>query len=199
MSDYPVDTGWWVASDGKWYPPELHPGASAPTEQAEPDVDQSTRSVDPRHWHALRMAAESAGLAAPPHHNVSDTWDWRQNLGVRALKGIRSEVNGSTYFLWSLLVVALGAGYLAAVVHDNQNTSFMLLTPLAVTVLYPWYLVRVRQDRRSKASIGSLLPQHTRRQLAWLAAGTYLSVLGGGAAVVACAIYWGFQASRMLK
>jgi hypothetical protein len=25
MSDNPEGPGWWVASDGKWYPPELHP------------------------------------------------------------------------------------------------------------------------------------------------------------------------------
>ncbi len=25
MSDKPEGPGWWVASDGKWYPPELHP------------------------------------------------------------------------------------------------------------------------------------------------------------------------------
>ncbi len=25
MSDKPQGPGWWIASDGKWYPPELHP------------------------------------------------------------------------------------------------------------------------------------------------------------------------------
>ena len=31
MSDVSQGPGWWVASDGKWYPPELHPNfASAP-------------------------------------------------------------------------------------------------------------------------------------------------------------------------
>src|ERR1700733_7115905 len=25
MSDFSQGPGWWVASDGKWYPPELHP------------------------------------------------------------------------------------------------------------------------------------------------------------------------------
>ena len=25
MSDKPEGPGWWIASDGKWYPPELHP------------------------------------------------------------------------------------------------------------------------------------------------------------------------------
>lgn len=30
MSDASQGTGWWQASDGKWYPPELHPDPQAP-------------------------------------------------------------------------------------------------------------------------------------------------------------------------
>jgi len=29
MSDTSQGPGWWIASDGRWYPPELHPGAPA--------------------------------------------------------------------------------------------------------------------------------------------------------------------------
>jgi len=29
MSDTSQGPGWWIASDGRWYPPELHPGRSA--------------------------------------------------------------------------------------------------------------------------------------------------------------------------
>ncbi len=32
MSDRQEDSGWWVASDGKWYPPETHPSARLETE-----------------------------------------------------------------------------------------------------------------------------------------------------------------------
>ncbi len=31
MSDTARGPGWWLASDGKWYPPEAHPAAQAPT------------------------------------------------------------------------------------------------------------------------------------------------------------------------
>jgi uncharacterized RDD family membrane protein YckC len=30
MSDVPPGPGWWIASDGRWYPPEAHPGAAPP-------------------------------------------------------------------------------------------------------------------------------------------------------------------------
>lgn len=38
MSDYQIDDGWWQASDGKWYPPNMTPGApsAAPAPSAVP-------------------------------------------------------------------------------------------------------------------------------------------------------------------
>ncbi len=33
MSDMSQGPGWWLASDGKWYPPELHPGVARPVGQ----------------------------------------------------------------------------------------------------------------------------------------------------------------------
>jgi hypothetical protein len=36
MSDFAQGTGWWQASDGKWYPPELHPDAQAAAQAAAP-------------------------------------------------------------------------------------------------------------------------------------------------------------------
>ena len=30
MSDRPQGEGWWLASDGKWYPPESRPAPPAP-------------------------------------------------------------------------------------------------------------------------------------------------------------------------
>jgi hypothetical protein len=37
MSDYSQGPGWWQASDGKWYPPQQHPGAAP---QAPPSYGQ---------------------------------------------------------------------------------------------------------------------------------------------------------------
>jgi hypothetical protein len=34
MSDVSQGQGWWIASDGKWYPPELHPSVQPPTAPA---------------------------------------------------------------------------------------------------------------------------------------------------------------------
>ncbi len=41
MSDVSQGPGWWMASDGKWYPPELHPNY-APTPPPQPTIHHVT-------------------------------------------------------------------------------------------------------------------------------------------------------------
>ncbi len=38
MSDVPPGPGWWIASDGAWYPPEAHPSVTFPSWSAPPPV-----------------------------------------------------------------------------------------------------------------------------------------------------------------
>ena len=42
MSDKPEGPGWWIASDGNWYPPELHPSVREGTRMRSP-VDTPVR------------------------------------------------------------------------------------------------------------------------------------------------------------
>jgi len=76
MSDKPEGPGWWIASDGKWYPPELHPSvrddsrAKAPAQVAagsEPhrwqgQSDRSTQ-VGPQFPDLFKKALEGSHLA----------------------------------------------------------------------------------------------------------------------------------------
>jgi len=56
----PQGPGWWQASDGAWYPPELHPDAPAATQQTVPSAYEPPPS-----------AYEPApGYAQPPHQNL---------------------------------------------------------------------------------------------------------------------------------
>ncbi len=43
MSDKPEGPGWWIASDGQWYPPELHPSVrdEVPVQKRAEDTDWS--------------------------------------------------------------------------------------------------------------------------------------------------------------
>ncbi len=66
MSDASQGPGWWIASDGKWYPPEQVPGPTAPPEVVEPPsvVAPTPPPVAPAP--APPPAAPAPPPAAPP-------------------------------------------------------------------------------------------------------------------------------------
>lgn len=47
MSDKPEGPGWWQASDGNWYPPELHPSATGDSGRK---PSEETGNSQPRRW-----------------------------------------------------------------------------------------------------------------------------------------------------
>ena len=68
MSDEQGNTGWWLASDGRWYPPEQHAdyvGASATAEA--PTTSQSTPPPFP---------GPPPSDQPPPRSGWSRTWPW---------------------------------------------------------------------------------------------------------------------------
>ena len=75
MSDKPEGPGWWIASDGKWYPPELHPSfkhdshaapatmPSVPHQPHQAPVEQAPVEHAP-----VRSPAGPTPGATQPHH-----------------------------------------------------------------------------------------------------------------------------------
>ncbi|HVC71859.1 MAG TPA: hypothetical protein VNC61_16505 [Acidimicrobiales bacterium] len=63
MSDMSQGIGWWIASDGKWYPPELHP-----SRRQDPVSPPST--VTDAHGSSTPASATSYGGSSP----LSDSW-----------------------------------------------------------------------------------------------------------------------------
>jgi hypothetical protein len=63
MSEKPEGPGWWIASDGKWYPPELHPSnkSEGHGEEAAPTV----ASPPPRRWQGQEARNEHVGPQFP--------------------------------------------------------------------------------------------------------------------------------------
>ena len=49
MSDVSQGEGWWIASDGKWYPPEATPQYPTPSEEFDqtPAVDSEQAMISP--------------------------------------------------------------------------------------------------------------------------------------------------------
>jgi hypothetical protein len=59
MSDKPEGPGWWIASDGNWYPPELHPSVTEGSRMQSP-VDTPVRPAGQVPEHVPMVAGAEA-------------------------------------------------------------------------------------------------------------------------------------------
>ncbi|MCC5953731.1 MAG: hypothetical protein JJU45_16685 [Acidimicrobiia bacterium] len=67
MSDTSQGPGWWQASDGKWYAPELHPDAAARTVQYDPAAHaESVPSTEVRSTGGPPTGADPTAVVQPP-------------------------------------------------------------------------------------------------------------------------------------
>src|ERR1700694_4871078 len=64
MSDKPEGPGWWVASDGKWYPPELHPSVRDATTRAK-ETSPVTEGSQPNRWQGQSDRSTQVGPQFP--------------------------------------------------------------------------------------------------------------------------------------
>jgi hypothetical protein len=77
LSDVPFGDRWWIASDGKWYPPEAHPDAGF--EESRPSVDtpgpaSGSWQASDGNWYAAELHPdniEDAGAARPGRSAVT--------------------------------------------------------------------------------------------------------------------------------
>jgi hypothetical protein len=63
MSDKPEGPGWWIASDGKWYPPELHP--SVRDDSSPRTAEQATGTGQPQRWQGQAEKTTQVGPRFP--------------------------------------------------------------------------------------------------------------------------------------
>ena len=89
MSDYQVSPNWWVASDGKWYPPEQHPSFAATAATSSADIwgdgtggaqsSPSTAWDDPG-TQSLPGASGASGASAPSGPRPQNGGIWTKKL-----------------------------------------------------------------------------------------------------------------------
>jgi hypothetical protein len=105
MSDKSEGPGWWIASDGKWYPPELHPSVrdASPAQASTPpnagsqprrwqdQADPSTQ-VGPRFPDLFKKALEGSHLA----DNISVKYSGDDERNITGPTGARSMVGAGT-------------------------------------------------------------------------------------------------------
>jgi len=67
MSDKPEGPGWWVASDGKWYPPELHPSVRDDSRVQVPARAPAKVAAgpEPHRWHGQAERSTQVGPQFP--------------------------------------------------------------------------------------------------------------------------------------
>jgi len=76
MSDVSQGPGWWMASDGRWYPPELHPDVRAGDGMA-PAAGRSEGGSDAGGVDG--PVAFSGRVQAPHNRRTALRWRWRRS------------------------------------------------------------------------------------------------------------------------
>jgi len=76
VSEVSQGPGWWIASDGKWYPPELHPDRSGPPAEPEPEPEPESESEPESEPESVPPPSQSApsSVSSPPPGARSSRW-----------------------------------------------------------------------------------------------------------------------------
>jgi uncharacterized RDD family membrane protein YckC len=102
MSQSAEGPGWWLASDGKWYPPNLHPSASpppppptenlyqavvgrgtgAPTQDSPGGSTLTTEAPQPNSWSYQPPSYPSPGYMPPAAYGAASSWAGNPNVVV---------------------------------------------------------------------------------------------------------------------
>ncbi len=114
MSDVWEGPGWWIASDDKWYPPELHPDVSGTGHSASDDTGRTTDSgtegdVSPDTSTTPIRKTPPAAVLGPS----DDRWQGRPILGAL--------VSGAIYFV--PIALSIAAATIAAHLFPRPHTT----------------------------------------------------------------------------
>ena len=111
MADRPRNDDWWLASDGKWYPPELHP-ASEPSADRSSSGDQTAISAGLTNAVSLLVAVASGLLVVAAFFGLRFS-DELRDLGEAATDLSRdpttSELAYAGWFLLGGVTLAIAA------------------------------------------------------------------------------------------
>ncbi len=100
VSDAPLGPGWWIASDGKWYPPESHPSRRVQQSPRPPQqLQQPSQAVQQRPYERPFTAP------TPADNSFSTGSGWRGRRPSRTQVGIAATL---------LVVVAVVVGVLVS-------------------------------------------------------------------------------------
>lgn len=109
MTDAPQGEGWWVASDGKWYPPQGQPAPASPP--SPPQVPSSDMQIDPDWWRASDgrwyPPTTSPNLQSPPGALQPTINGSRRSVS----KGLSGTLQGFFWAAGGVSVIAAISGF----------------------------------------------------------------------------------------
>ena len=112
MADRPRNDDWWLASDGKWYPPELHPAAGPAPDEVSPVGEQTSISVGLTNAVSILVAVASGLLVVAAFFGFRFSDELRE-LGEAATDLSRdptaSELAYAGWFLLAGVLLAIAA------------------------------------------------------------------------------------------
>ncbi len=122
MSDMSQGPGWWIASDGKWYPPESHPDVKASPEPTivapspSPTAPRSTSDVE-----SSVIATATAPVTVPAAIPVAGSGASTVLPRTPAVRGTRSKV---PWVLGVGVLLALAVAALVVALTSNGGSAF---------------------------------------------------------------------------
>jgi hypothetical protein len=135
MSDQSQGEGWWIASDGKWYPPHLHPDYQAPAPPPMPEAPPTTR--------AFSAPSPAAAPASPAPASTAPTTPDGPKASIFAGKSraqivvlVSAVVMGIGCFLpWVKVQIFLGSISASGIDGDD---GWLFLAAAAVIAVLAW-------------------------------------------------------------
>ena len=150
MSDMSQGSGWWIASDGKWYPPELHPSQReavgvAQTDTAASNLAPHSLPQSPFGWSQLSGPTVPATDAAWPTVSspATPSGQWGSAPGVGGLAystgaPLRQSIGRRrrTVVLIVLALLLAGAGTLVTVARSNGPSYPPTWNPRILSIVH---------------------------------------------------------------
>jgi len=130
MSDVSKGPGWWLASDGRWYPPHLAPAPVAPSQFPVPGVPSPSEATSARSRTSFHEGWGTVGLVAA------------------ILLAI------SPFFSWATGHVATAFGSVVVGQVDGTKDGRGVLTLLAgIALIVLWFVARTRVVQRTNLGL----------------------------------------------
>lgn len=147
MSDHSHGEGWWLASDGKWYPPESQPGRPLPPPPLAPPITtQPATTVDA--WPMSRKLAIGAAAVVV----VSTFLPWAQaSFGIAVLS--KAGIEGDGIFT-ALCGAIAGVGIL----HGRGKGPMAAIIAGAISsIISIYYAVDIGNEETLNVGVGLML------------------------------------------